>query len=192
MRNLNELLKCEIGDYHYLFKDFLFDLKINLMEDELNNDYYYFYFLDDNKNIYRSKLLSFSLTKSNISDILIKLLNYIELTNLGLLEKINDSFYKGDITKNKKIKISFTNEDIENEKMFKKYISSRNLKRILNSKNIDLNKIKEEEKENKLKKINIKKRDVIESLTFILPIKKESIKELLKLNKCLKVILHIN
>lgn len=192
MRNLNELLKYEIGDYHYLFKDFLFDLKINLMGDELNNDYYYFYFFDDNKNIYKSKLLSFSLTKSNISDILIKLFNYIELTNLGLLEKINDSFYKGDITKNKKIKISFTNEDIENEKKFKKYISSRNLKRILNNKNIDLNKIKEEEKENKFKKINIKKNDVIESLRFILPIKKESIKELLKLNKCLKVILHIN
>ena len=140
MKNLNDLLTYEIGEFNYTFKDLLFELKINLIIDNNNSDLYYFSFLNEKETIIKSKLLSFSLTNFNVYEILVSLKNYYLLNKLELVSLINNYSLTN---------LYFDIEDIENEHLFNEYLSSRNLYNIFLNHKIDLKRINEEVINNK-------------------------------------------
>ena len=140
MKNLNDLLTYEIGEFNFTFKDLLFELNINLIIDKDNSDLYYFSFLNEKETIIKSKLLSFSLTNFNIYEILLSLRNYYLLSKKELVALINNYSFTS---------LYFDAEDIENEHLFNEYLSSFNLYKIFLNHKIDLkriyNQVKEEE-----------------------------------------------
>ena len=140
MKNLNDLLTYEIGEFNFTFKDLLFELNINLIIDKDNSDLYYFSFLNEKETIIKSKLLSFSLTNFNIYEILLSLRNYYLLSKKEFVALINNYSFTS---------LYFDTEDIENEHLFNEYLSSFNLYKIFLNHKIDLkriyNQVKEEE-----------------------------------------------
>ncbi len=140
MKNLNDLLTYEIGEFNFTFKDLLFVLNVNLIIDKDNSDLYYFSFLNEKETIIKSKLLSFSLTNFNIYEILLSLRNYYLLSKKELVALINNYSFTS---------LYFDTEDIENEHLFNEYLSSFNLYKIFLNHKIDLkriyNQVKEEE-----------------------------------------------
>lgn len=140
MKNLNDLLTYEIGEFNYTFKDLLFELNLNLIIDNNNSDLYYFSFLNEKETIIKSKLLSFSLTNFNVYEILVSLKNYYLLNKLELVSLINNYSLTN---------LYFDIEDIENEHLFNEYLSSINLYKIFLNHKIDLKRINEEVINNK-------------------------------------------
>ena len=140
MKNLNDLLTYEIGEFNYTFKDLLFELNLNLIIDNNNSDLYYFSFLNEKETIIKSKLLSFSLTNFNVYEILVSLKNYYLLNKLDLVSLINNYSLTN---------LYFDIEDIENEHLFNEYLSSINLYKIFLNHKIDLKRINEEVINNK-------------------------------------------
>ena len=140
MKNLNDLLTYEIGEFNYTFKDLLFELNLNLIIDNNNSDLYYFSFLNEKETIIKSKLLSFSLTNFNVYEILLSLRNYYLLNKLELISLINNYSLTN---------LYLDSEDIESEHLFNEYLSSRNLYKIFLNHKIDLKRINEEVINNK-------------------------------------------